>query len=79
MENKLDNLKIVLFTSMCPVGLVSPDSMSVPLGLYTLKTMLEENGAQCEVCDFDLQTEESYIKKIVIVRNRSGFLCVCTI
>ena len=54
--------RVVLFTSKCERGLRYEDSLAIPLGLHVLKTYLEKNGAQCDVCDLELSAKVSSIK-----------------
>jgi len=63
-EYNLHGLRVILFTSKCPDGLTSPDSLAIPLGLHTIKTYLTSYGAECDVCDFDLQDEQPFVDRI---------------
>ncbi len=63
-KTSLKNLKVVLFTSKCERGLQYQDSLAIPLGLQILKTYFEKYGAHCDVCDLEMVSEDSYIKRI---------------
>lgn len=62
VENKL---KVIIFTSKCPSE-ETPDSLCVPIGLYSLKYVLESNGVRCDIIDHQFNTESLYWKDIEI-------------
>jgi len=51
---------VLLFTSKSPQE-ETPDSLSVPIGLYNLKHVLVSNGMRCDVIDHQLNQESDYL------------------
>jgi len=54
---------VLLFTSKSPVE-ETPDSLSVPLGLYNLQHVLQSKGVRCDVIDHQLDSESAYLADV---------------
>ncbi|MBF0409933.1 MAG: cobalamin-dependent protein [Candidatus Riflebacteria bacterium] len=51
---------VILFTSKSPAE-ETPDSLSVPIGLYNLRHVLNSSGIRCDVVDHQLNLECDYL------------------
>lgn len=57
----MDNtVSVLLMTSKSGGGF----NLSPPMGLYRLKNYLEKHNVKCEILDFDIDSEQEYLKKI---------------
>ena len=54
---------VLLFTSKSPLE-ETPDSLSVPLGLYNLQHALHSHGIRCDVIDHQLNPESDYKQNV---------------
>jgi len=54
---------VLLFTSKSPLE-ETPDSLSVPIGLYNLRHVLRSNGMRCDVIDHQLDSESDYLEQV---------------
>ena len=53
-------ITVLLMTSKCWVGF----NLAPPIGLYRLKNYLEKNELKCDILDFDIDSEQSYLQRV---------------
>lgn len=54
---------VLIFTSKVPSD-EAPDSLTVPIGLYSLQHVLQSDGIRCDVIDHQLNAESDYLENV---------------
>lgn len=63
MFKMINKPNVLIFTSKVPSD-ETPDSLTVPIGIYSLQHVLKSDGIRCDVIDHQFNTESDYLENV---------------